>query len=54
LPLFRRRSLRQRLDLARIYRQALRALPQTMDGVPPQPLPETCRPTLDELLRVPP
>jgi len=43
-------SMRPRLDLARLYRQALRALPQTMDGQPPQPLPETCPATLDELL----
>jgi len=43
-------SMRRRLDLARIYRQALRAVPQTMDGVPPQPLPEACPATLDELL----
>jgi hypothetical protein len=42
--------MRQRLDLARIYRQALRAVPASMDGVPPQLLPETCRKTLDELL----
>jgi Domain of unknown function DUF29 len=43
-------SMRQRLDLARIYRQALRAVPATMDGQPPQPLPETCPATLDDLL----
>ena len=43
-------SMRRRLDLARIYRQALRAVPDTMDGQPPQPLPETCPATLDELL----
>lgn len=43
-------SMRQRLDLARIYRQALRAVPHAMDGQPPQPLPETCPATLDELL----
>jgi len=43
-------SMRRRLDLARIYRQALRAVPATMDGQPPQPLPETCPATLDELL----
>ncbi len=43
-------SMRQRLDLGRIYRQALRALPQAMDGQPPLPLPETCPTTLDELL----
>jgi len=43
-------SMRQRLDLARIYGQALRALPETIDGQPPGPLPETCQMTLDELL----
>jgi len=43
-------SMRQRLVLARIYRQALRAVPATMDGVPPQTLPESCPATLDELL----
>jgi hypothetical protein len=43
-------SMRQRLDLARIYRQALRAVPATTDGQPPQPLPETCPATLDDLL----
>ena len=43
-------SMRQRLDLERIHRQALRALPQTVDGTTPQALPETCPVTLDELL----
>jgi len=43
-------SMRRKLDMSRIYRQALRALPETMDGQPPQPLPETCPATLDELL----
>jgi len=43
-------SMQQRLDLAHIYRQALRSVPQTMDGQPPQPLPEICPATLDELL----
>jgi hypothetical protein len=43
-------SMGQRLDLARIYRQALRAVPATMDGQPPQPLPDACPATLDELL----
>jgi hypothetical protein len=42
--------MRQRLDLALIYRQALRAVPATMDGQPPQPLPDACPATLDELL----
>jgi hypothetical protein len=43
-------SMRQRLDLARIYRQALRAVPETMDGQSPLPVPEVCPVTLDELL----
>jgi len=43
-------SMRWRLDLARLYRQALRAVPATMDGQPPQPLPDACPATLDELL----
>jgi hypothetical protein len=42
--------MRQRIDIERIYRRALRALPETMDGPPPQPLPERCPVTLDELL----
>jgi len=43
-------SMRQRLDLDHIYRQALRALPVTMDGKPPQTLPGTCPLTLNQLL----
>jgi hypothetical protein len=43
-------SMRQRIDLTRIYRQALRALPAAIDGQPPLPVPESCPVTLDELL----
>jgi hypothetical protein len=43
-------SMRRKLDMACIHRQALRALPETMDGQPPQPLPEVCPATLEELL----
>ncbi|WP_428540317.1 DUF29 domain-containing protein [Rhodopila sp.] len=43
-------SMRQRIDLARIYRQALRSIPETMDGQPPLPLPDVCPMTLDDLL----
>jgi Domain of unknown function DUF29 len=43
-------SMRRKLDTACIHRQALRALPETMDGQPPQPLPEVCPATLEELL----
>lgn len=43
-------SMAQRIDVARLYRQARRAQPETMDGVPPLPVPEICPLTLDELL----
>jgi hypothetical protein len=43
-------SMRQHIDLARLYHQALRALSETIDGQPALPLPETCPVTLDELL----
>ena len=43
-------SMRQNIDLAGIYADALKALPDTMDGQPPQPLSQTCPMTLDELL----
>ena len=43
-------SMRQRLDLADIYAAARRGLPETSDGRPPLPVPETCPATLDELL----
>ena len=43
-------SMRQRINLARIYRRALRGLPDTINGQPPLPLPEICPVTLDELL----
>jgi hypothetical protein len=43
-------SMRQRIDLAALYRQALRALPEAIDGETPLPVPETCPVSLDELL----
>jgi len=43
-------SMRQRLDLDRVFRQALRALPDSIDGQPPSPVPEICPRTLDDLL----
>jgi hypothetical protein len=43
-------SMRQRLDLDRIYRRALRGLPDTIDGQPGLPVPDACPLTLDELL----
>jgi hypothetical protein len=46
-------SMRQRIDLARLYRRALRALPETMDGQHPLPVRQDCPKTLDELLAEP-
>jgi len=43
-------SMRQKIDLSGIYTDALKALPDTMDGQPPQPLSPICTMTLDELL----
>ena len=43
-------SMRQRIDLPGIYADALQALPDTMDGQPPLPVPDKCPVTLDELL----
>jgi hypothetical protein len=43
-------SMRQRIDVADLYAKALRAMPETSDGQPPRPVPETCPVTLDELL----
>lgn len=43
-------SMRQRIDVAALYADALAALPETMDGVAPLPVPEVCPVTLDELL----
>ena len=43
-------SMRAKIDLAAIYRRALRAMPATIDGQPPLPVPEKCPVMLDELL----
>ncbi len=43
-------SIRDRINLAKLYRHALRALPETVDGQAPLPVSETCPVTLDELL----
>ena len=44
------RSMRQRLDLDRLYAQALRAVPVSIDGQKPLPVPRSCPVTLDALL----
>src|SRR3954462_14570142 len=43
-------AMRQRLDLGKIYRRALRAMPDQIDGQLPLSVPPTCPVTLDELL----
>lgn len=43
-------SMRQRVDVAGIYADAVRGLPETNDGQAPLPVPDVCPVTLDELL----
>jgi hypothetical protein len=43
-------SMRAKIDVAALYRRALRALPATIDNLPPMPVPAVCPVTLDELL----
>jgi hypothetical protein len=43
-------SMRQHIDIATLYRRALRGLPDSIDGQSPLPVPTTCPVTLDELL----
>jgi hypothetical protein len=43
-------SMAQRIDVATLYRRALRRLPDTADDAPPLPVPATCPVTLAELL----
>lgn len=42
-------SMRQKIDVASLYADAMAALPDTIEGQPPLPVPQEC-PTLDELL----
>ncbi len=43
-------SMRQKIDLAVLYADALAAVPDAVDGEPPVPLPQVCKVTLDALL----
>ena len=43
-------SMRQRIDVADLYRRALRAMADTIDGQPPLPVADVCPFTLDDLL----
>ena len=47
-------SMRQRIDVASLYADAVRALPETIDEVAPLPVPQVCPVTLEELLALPP
>ena len=42
--------MRRNIDLAGIYADALKALPDTINGQPPQPVSQTCPMTLDKLI----
>jgi hypothetical protein len=42
--------MRQKIDVADLYRDALRRMPETIDELPPMPVPAACPVTLDELL----
>ena len=48
-----RASMRQKINLAELYADALAGLPDRMDGAPPLPVPQACPVTLDELLAEP-
>ena len=43
-------SMRQRIDMAELYRRALRGVPDSVDGQPPRPVPDVCPVTLDAML----
>ncbi len=43
-------SMRSKIDVAALYSDALAGMPDSMDGLPPLPVPQTCPVTLDELL----
>ena len=45
---------REELEIAELYGRALHRMPETIDGVPPLPVPQACPVTLDELLAPPP
>jgi hypothetical protein len=48
--LYRMTLMRQRIDVAGLYADALAAMPETMDGQQPLPVPTECPVTLDDLL----
>jgi hypothetical protein len=42
--------MRQKINIADLYADALAAIPETIEGQAPLPVPEACPVTLDELL----
>jgi hypothetical protein len=46
-------SMAQRIDVAKLYREALRRMPDTMEGLAPMPVPDVCPVTLEEMLGEP-
>jgi len=47
-------SMRQRIDIAKLYREALHRMPAKVDDTAPLPVPQACPLTLEELLAEPP
>ncbi len=43
-------SMRQRIDVSKLYEKALYLMPDSIDGLLPLPVPDTCCVTLDEML----
>jgi hypothetical protein len=43
------RSMRQRIDLEKLYRRAVWILPTEIEGLAPRPVPDACPYTLDDL-----
>ncbi len=46
-------SMHRKIDIAELYRDALRRMPDAMDGQTPAPVPQICPVTLEELLAEP-
>ncbi len=46
-------SMRQRIDVVKLYARAARAMPDTVEGQPPLPVPGSIAMTIDDLLNQP-
>jgi hypothetical protein len=47
-------SMAEKIDMEKLYRQALRRMPDTMDDQLPEPVPPVCPVTLEKILAPPP